>query len=110
MSCVPLLQFRFGSRTAAHISLKPNKQEAHKKAPQTRKPACVMSGRSLSAFVMKNAATVAVPTKSHVENFSMGLLALKLASNIDDTMAFSAFWRARLFHSRSDSVLESSVM
>lgn len=69
-----------------------------------------MNGISFSAFVMKNDATAAVPTKSHVENVSTGSLALRLASNIDDTIAFSAFWRARRFHSRSDSVLGSSGM
>ena len=78
--------------------------------PQVRNPECLMNGTSLSAFVMKNDATAAVPTKSHVENVSTGSLALKLASNIDDTIAFSAFWRARRFHSRSDSVLGSFGM
>jgi hypothetical protein len=80
----------------------------HKNMPHVRNPECVMNGTSLSAFVMKNAATAAVPTKSHVENVSIGSLALKHASNIEDTIAFSAFRRARRFHSWSDSVLGSS--
>ena len=85
-------------------------QEEHRNAPQTTKPVCLTSGSTLSAFVIRNDATAAAPTKSHVANASIGLLALAPASNIDETIAFSAFSRARRFHSFNGSVMESSVM
>ena len=47
-------------------------------------------------------------TSSHVENFSIGALANDPAENIDETIAFSVFSRARRFHSRRGSVCGSS--
>src|SRR4051812_43328980 len=86
-------------------------QEKDRRAPQVRKPPRPMNGTRLSAFVIKNDATAAAPTKSHVENLSIGSLAPSPASNIDETIAFSAFSRVRRFHSRSGSILGSgSVM
>lgn len=50
--------------------------------------------------MIKNAETAAVPTSSQVEYFSMGALDLRVSSNIEETIAFSAFSLDSLFHSK----------